>query len=98
MALRNTVRKPRAGFASRISTTAADCDVVVYDGYVSARHAVILVESSKAKYMVLETNQATLDYCRRMKSVLDPKNILNPHKSFDFDPESAAREIPRAYG
>ena len=32
--------------------TAADCDVVVYDQFVSARHCVIMVESAKARYVI----------------------------------------------
>ena len=46
-------------------------------GTLSGEHGIGL---AKAKYMVLETNSGTLDYCRRMKSVLDPKGILNPGK------------------
>lgn len=46
-------------------------------GTLSGEHGIGL---AKAKYMVLETNSGTLDYCRRMKSVLDPKSILNPGK------------------
>lgn len=46
-------------------------------GTLSGEHGIGL---AKAKYMVLETNRGTLDYCRRMKSVLDPKGILNPGK------------------
>jgi hypothetical protein len=32
--------------------TAADCDVVVYDPFVSARHCVIMVESAKSRYLI----------------------------------------------
>lgn len=46
-------------------------------GTLSGEHGIGL---AKAKYMVMETNSGTLDYCRRMKSVLDPKGILNPGK------------------
>ncbi|MCG2747912.1 MAG: FAD-binding protein [Desulfobulbaceae bacterium] len=46
-------------------------------GTLSGEHGIGL---AKAKYMVLETNRGTLDYFRRMKSVLDPKGILNPGK------------------
>jgi glycolate oxidase len=46
-------------------------------GTLSGEHGIGL---AKAKYLVLETNRGTLDYCRRMKSVLDPNNILNPGK------------------
>ena len=46
-------------------------------GTLSGEHGIGL---AKSKYMVKETSQATLEYARRMKSVLDPKNILNPGK------------------
>ncbi len=46
-------------------------------GTLSGEHGIGL---AKAKYLVLETNPGTLDYFRRMKSVLDPKGILNPGK------------------
>jgi hypothetical protein len=32
--------------------TAADCEIVVYDQWVSARHSVILIESGKARYLI----------------------------------------------
>ncbi len=32
--------------------TAADCDVVVYDPYVAARHCVIMIESGNARYII----------------------------------------------
>jgi glycolate oxidase len=46
-------------------------------GTLSGEHGIGL---AKAKYMMLETNRGTLEYSRRMKSVLDPKGILNPGK------------------
>jgi glycolate oxidase len=46
-------------------------------GTLSGEHGIGL---AKAKYMVLETSRGTLEYSRRMKSVLDPKGILNPGK------------------
>jgi len=46
-------------------------------GTLSGEHGIGL---SKSKYMELETSKGTLEYARRMKSVLDPKGILNPGK------------------
>ncbi|MGE4420943.1 MAG: FAD-binding oxidoreductase [Pseudodesulfovibrio sp.] len=46
-------------------------------GTLSGEHGIGL---SKSKYMAQETSKATLAYARRMKSVLDPKGILNPDK------------------
>lgn len=41
--------------------TAADCDVVVYDQFVSARHCVLLIESNNAQYVLqdLESRNKT---------------------------------------
>ncbi|WFS61425.1 FAD-linked oxidase C-terminal domain-containing protein [Pseudodesulfovibrio thermohalotolerans] len=46
-------------------------------GTLSGEHGIGL---AKSKYMAQETSKATLAYARRMKSVLDPKGILNPDK------------------
>lgn len=46
-------------------------------GTLSGEHGIGL---SKSKYLAQETTKATLAYSRRMKSVLDPKGILNPDK------------------
>ncbi|WP_419784929.1 FAD-binding oxidoreductase [Pseudodesulfovibrio sp.] len=46
-------------------------------GTLSGEHGIGL---SKSKFMELETSKGTLEYARRMKSVLDPKGILNPGK------------------
>ena len=46
-------------------------------GTLSGEHGIGL---SKSKYMAQETSKGTLAYARRMKSVLDPKGILNPDK------------------
>ncbi|WP_319584394.1 FAD-linked oxidase C-terminal domain-containing protein [uncultured Pseudodesulfovibrio sp.] len=46
-------------------------------GTLSGEHGIGL---SKSKYMAMETSKGTLAYARRMKSVLDPKGILNPDK------------------
>ena len=46
-------------------------------GTLSGEHGIGL---AKARFLVKETGQATLDYSARMKAALDPKNILNPKK------------------
>lgn len=46
-------------------------------GTLSGEHGIGM---AKSKFMINETSKGTLDYARRMKSVLDPKGILNPHK------------------
>lgn len=46
-------------------------------GTLSGEHGIGL---AKSRYMERETSRATLEYSRRMKSVLDPKGILNPGK------------------
>ncbi|BDQ36790.1 FAD-binding protein [Pseudodesulfovibrio nedwellii] len=46
-------------------------------GTLSGEHGIGL---AKAKYLEQETSRGTLEYARRMKSVLDPKGILNPGK------------------
>ena len=46
-------------------------------GTLSGEHGIGL---AKSKYLEKETSRATIEYARRMKSVLDPKGILNPGK------------------
>lgn len=46
-------------------------------GTLSGEHGIGL---AKSKYLINETSRGTLEYARRMKSVLDPKGILNPGK------------------
>ena len=53
---------------------------------------------AKAPYLGVELSPAAVEVMRRIKRALDPNDILNPHKSFDFDPDSTVREIPRVYG
>ncbi|MEG6549659.1 FAD-linked oxidase C-terminal domain-containing protein [Desulfocurvibacter africanus] len=50
-------------------------------GTLSGEHGIGL---AKSKYMKLECGLGALDYSRRMKSVLDPKGILNPGKIIGF--------------
>ncbi|NOY86772.1 MAG: FAD-binding protein [Deltaproteobacteria bacterium] len=48
---------------------------------------------AKAPFMYLEVDKDTMDVMRRIKRALDPNNILNPHKTFDYEPDIADREI-----
>jgi glycolate oxidase len=53
---------------------------------------------AKAPYLGVELPQAAVQVMRSIKRAMDPNNILNPHKSFDFNQDCTSREIPRAYG
>lgn len=46
-------------------------------GTLSGEHGIGL---AKSKYLMQETSRATIEYSRKMKAALDPKNILNPGK------------------
>ena len=48
-------------------------------GAISGEHG---IGTSKAKYMQMELDVATISYMQRIKAALDPKNILNPGKIF----------------
>lgn len=47
------------------------------DGTISGEHG---TGTMKSKYLVQETSRATIDFSKKIKSVLDPHNILNPGK------------------
>ena len=46
-------------------------------GTLSGEHGIGL---AKSRYLEMETSRGTIEYSKRMKSVLDPKGILNPGK------------------
>ena len=48
---------------------------------------------AKAPYMEMETDRALMDAMRRIKRALDPRNVLNPFKTFDFEPSMEGREV-----
>jgi glycolate oxidase len=48
-------------------------------GAISGEHG---IGTSKAKYMSMELDIATISYMQRIKAALDPNNILNPGKIF----------------
>lgn len=47
------------------------------DGTLSGEHGIGL---AKSRFLEKETSRATITYSRRLKSALDPGNILNPGK------------------
>ncbi len=68
--------------------------VVSLEGSLSGEHGIGI---AKAPFLGVELDQAAIEVMRKIKRALDPRDILNPHKTFDFEPESAEREIPRSY-
>ena len=46
-------------------------------GTLSGEHG---IGTAKSRFMEKETSRATIVYSRRIKSALDPNNILNPGK------------------
>jgi glycolate oxidase len=64
-------------------------------GSLSGEHGIGI---AKAPYMGIEISDETVDVMRRIKRTLDPNNVLNPHKTFDFDPSVYSREIAREDG
>ncbi len=52
-------------------------EALALGGTLSGEHGIGL---AKSKYMHLEYGTAAIEYSRKMKSVMDPKNILNPGK------------------
>lgn len=52
-----------------------------YQGSVSAEHGVGM---TKKPYLEYTRSKAELDYMRAVKSVFDPKNIINPGKLIDL--------------
>lgn len=70
-----------AGMAEKIEQVMEEVfsAAVKLRGSITGEHG---VGTSKAKYINIELDSATLDYMRRIKEALDPKNILNPGKIF----------------
>ena len=48
-------------------------------GAISGEHG---IGTSKAKYLSMELDMATITYMQRIKAALDPNNIINPGKIF----------------
>jgi len=53
---------------------------------------------AKAPYLGIEVSQETVEVMRSIKRALDPNNVLNPHKTFDFDTSLYSREIATKKG
>ncbi len=53
---------------------------------------------AKAPYLGIEVSDETVEVMKSIKRALDPNNVLNPHKTFDFDPSIYSREIARDGG
>lgn len=51
-------------------------------GSISGEHG---IGTSKAKYLDIELDSATISYMQRIKTAYDPNNILNPGKIFPAD-------------
>ncbi len=68
--------------------------VVSLDGSISGEHGIGI---AKAPYMGMELSAESMELMRRIKMAFDPNNILNPYKTFDFEPSTKSREISRSY-
>lgn len=64
--------------------------VVSLGGSLSGEHGIGI---AKAPYLGIELDETMVSVMRRIKRALDPNNILNPHKTFDFDPSVTSREF-----
>ncbi|UCF29872.1 MAG: FAD-binding protein [bacterium] len=64
--------------------------VVSLGGSLSGEHGIGI---AKAPYLAIELDETMISVMRRIKGALDPNNILNPHKTFDFDPSVTSREF-----
>ncbi len=64
-------------------------------GSLSGEHGIGI---AKAPYLGIEVSDETVEVMRSIKRALDPNNVLNPHKTFDFDPSVYRREIGREGG
>jgi len=69
--------------------------VVSLGGTLSGEHGIGI---AKAPYLDIELESSAVDVMRKIKQVLDPNNILNPHKTFDYDMASLERELVPGHG
>ena len=65
------------------------------DGSLTGEHGIGI---AKAPYLGIEVSDETVEVMKSIKRALDPNNVLNPHKTFDFDPSIYSREIARDGG
>ena len=71
--------KPREAAGAEIATKALFEQVIKLGGTLSGEHGVGI---TKAAYLPLELDAASLDVMRGIKKFFDPNNILNPGKIF----------------
>jgi len=64
--------------------------VVSLGGTLSGEHGIGI---AKAPYLDIELEPSAVDVMRKIKQALDPKNILNPQKTFDYDSASLENEL-----
>ena len=69
--------------------------VVSLGGTLSGEHGIGI---SKAPYLDIELGSSAVAVMRKIKQALDPNNILNPHKTFDYDKTSLERELAPGHG
>lgn len=69
--------------------------VVSLGGTLSGEHGIGI---AKAPYLDIELESSAVDVMRKIKQALDPNNILNPHKTFDYEEASLARELLPGHG
>ena len=55
---------------------------VEFGGKISGEHG---IGSVKAKYLKYSIDSCTLKYMKQIKTLFDPKNIMNPQKVFDYE-------------
>jgi glycolate oxidase len=69
--------------------------VVSLGGTLSGEHGIGI---AKAPYLDIELESTAVEVMRKIKQALDPNNILNPHKTFDYDVASLKRELVPDHG
>lgn len=69
--------------SSRLSQIVYD-NLIPYNGSVSAEHGIGL---SKRKYLSHSRNETEILWMRKIKTLFDPHNLLNPECIFNFSPE-----------
>jgi len=69
--------------------------VVSLGGTLSGEHGIGI---AKAPYLDIELESSAVNVMRKIKQALDPNNILNPHKTFDYDMASLERELVPEHG
>ncbi len=68
--------------------------VVSLGGSLSGEHGIGI---AKAAYMGMELDSGSIGVMKKIKGALDPNNVLNPHKTFDFEASLKDRELVRTY-